>query len=139
MLGSPSQHPIGAVCGSAARTDLAGGRWATIVPTGTALFITCAMWGVGKLLDKLGFSHMSEGARHPSSGLMPESTATKCRQLHHVGGHDRTPPILTFLSALRELLPQEISPGSSWIIRQVAKRLVSERLIERWRLKLESV
>ncbi|MGO8653124.1 hypothetical protein ACC839_33045, partial [Rhizobium ruizarguesonis] len=25
----------GAVCGSAARTDLAGGRWATIVPTGT--------------------------------------------------------------------------------------------------------
>jgi hypothetical protein len=35
MLGSPSQQPIGAVCGSAARTDLAGGRWVTIVPTGT--------------------------------------------------------------------------------------------------------
>jgi hypothetical protein len=25
MLGSPSQHPVGAVCGSAARTDPAGG------------------------------------------------------------------------------------------------------------------
>lgn len=25
MLGSPSQHPIGAVCGSAARTDMARG------------------------------------------------------------------------------------------------------------------
>ena len=37
MLGSPSQHPIGAVCGSAARTDLAEGRWVTIVPTGTNL------------------------------------------------------------------------------------------------------
>uniref|UniRef100_UPI00403F57CA reverse transcriptase domain-containing protein n=1 Tax=Rhizobium sp. T1473 TaxID=555321 RepID=UPI00403F57CA len=35
VLGSPSKRPIGAVCGSAARTDLAGGRWATIVPTGT--------------------------------------------------------------------------------------------------------
>lgn len=35
MLGLPSQHPIGAVCGSAARTDLTGGRWVTIVPTGT--------------------------------------------------------------------------------------------------------
>ncbi|MNE57330.1 hypothetical protein D3C80_1522840 [compost metagenome] len=35
MLGLPSQHPIGAVCGSAARTDLTGGRWETIVPTGT--------------------------------------------------------------------------------------------------------
>jgi hypothetical protein len=36
MLGSPSKQPIGAVCGSSARTDLAGGRWATIVPTGTS-------------------------------------------------------------------------------------------------------
>ncbi|TBC01022.1 hypothetical protein, partial [Rhizobium ruizarguesonis] len=39
VLGSPSKHPIGAVCGSAARTDLAGGRWATIVPTGTVILI----------------------------------------------------------------------------------------------------
>lgn len=35
LLGLPPQLPIEAVCGSDARTDLAGGRWATIDPTGT--------------------------------------------------------------------------------------------------------
>ncbi|MGO8337564.1 hypothetical protein ACC778_36540, partial [Rhizobium ruizarguesonis] len=37
----------GAVCGSAARTDLAGGRWATIVPTGTDLSVTAISHAAG--------------------------------------------------------------------------------------------
>lgn len=33
--GLTSGHLVGAVCGSAARTDLDGGRWVTSVPTAT--------------------------------------------------------------------------------------------------------
>lgn len=53
MLGLPSQHPIGAVCGSAARTDLAGGRWVTIVPTGTSEELAIIIQSFNDIIEEI--------------------------------------------------------------------------------------